>query len=84
MIFSSDHGEMFERGTHGHSTPLLYEPVIRVPLLISSPGQLERKDIHTLTSNVDILPTLAHISGLPVPDWAEGEVLPGLGGEDMT
>jgi arylsulfatase A-like enzyme len=84
VIFTSDHGELFERGTHGHSTPLLFEPVIRIPLLISSPGQRMRKDIYTLTSNVDILPTLAHISGLPVPDWTEGEVLPGFGGEEMN
>jgi arylsulfatase A-like enzyme len=82
VIVTSDHGELFERGQHGHSTPLVFEPVIRVPLIISAPGQRERKDVHALTSNVDLLPTLLHIAGIPIPDWPEGQVLPGLGGEE--
>ena len=79
VIVTSDHGEFFERGVHGHFTRLLFEPVIRVPLLISAPGQRERKDISALTSNIDLLPSLMHIAGLPIPDWCEGLVLPGLG-----
>jgi len=81
VILTSDHGEMFERGTHGHSTPLVFEPVIRIPLIISAPGQAERKDVYQLTSNVDILPTLAQFSGLPEPEWSEGVILPGMGSE---
>lgn len=80
VIITSDHGEMFERGEVGHITPLFYEPLIHIPLLISSPGQLEREDIYDNTSAVDILPTLAQLTGLPIPDWAEGVPLPKLGG----
>ena len=80
VILTSDHGELFERGAHGHSTPLLFEPVIRPPLIISAPGQRQRQDVSSLTSNLDILPSLLHIAGLPIPDWAEGRVLPALGG----
>jgi arylsulfatase A-like enzyme len=78
IIFTSDHGEMFERGASGHSLPLLFEPVIRVPLIISAPGQRRRQDIHTLTSNIDLLPSLLQLAGQPIPDWAQGRVLPGL------
>ncbi|MEW5870866.1 MAG: sulfatase-like hydrolase/transferase [Chloroflexota bacterium] len=81
VILTSDHGEMFERGEHGHSTPLVFEPVIRIPLLVHAPGQQARQDVHALTSNVDLLPTLLHIAGLPIPEWAQGQVLPGLGGQ---
>lgn len=81
LIFTSDHGELFERGAAGHSTPLVFEPLIRVPLVISAPGQRQRQDVHALTSNVDILPSLLKIAGLPLPDWCEGQPLPGLGGE---
>jgi len=81
LIFTADHGELFERGVSGHSTPLMFEPVIRVPLVIHTPGQSERVDIHSLTSNVDVLPTLLKIAGVETPQWAEGQVLPGLGGE---
>ena len=80
VVVTSDHGEMFERGVLGHVTPLLYDPVVRVPLVVSSPGQTARRDIHLPTSNVDLLPTLVQLTGGEAPAWAEGEVLPGLGG----
>lgn len=79
VIFTSDHGELFERGASGHSTPLLFEPVIHIPLLISAPGQRQRQDIQALTSNIDLLPSLARLAGQPIPEWAAGRPLPGLG-----
>jgi arylsulfatase A-like enzyme len=82
IIVTSDHGEMFERGEQGHWTPLLYDPVVHVPLIISSPGQTARQDVRSLTSSVDLLPTLAHLTGNPIPDWSEGKLLPKLGGEE--
>jgi arylsulfatase A-like enzyme len=84
VVVTSDHGEMFERGIDGHVTKLLYEPLTHIPLLISAPGQKKRQDIYAPTDNVDVLPTLLHLTGRPVPDWAEGVLLPALGGtEDM-
>ncbi len=82
VVFTSDHGELFERGEIGHNTLVLSDPVVRVPLFISLPGQKERKDIQTYTSSVDLLPTLAHLAGLEPPAWSEGQILPGLGGPD--
>jgi len=76
IFFTSDHGEMFERGVQGHMTELLYQSLVKIPLLIFEPGQTTRRDIFTPTSAVDILPTLLHISGKSIPDWCEGEVLP--------
>ncbi len=76
VILTSDHGEHFERGIVGHETSALYQPLIRIPLLIFEPGKSERRDIYTPTSAVDILPTLAFLNNLPIPDWAEGKVLP--------
>ena len=82
VVITSDHGEMFERGVSGHTTPLIFNPLVHVPLVISTPGQTERVDVHANTSCTDILPTLAHLTGNPVPGWVEGELLPGLGGEE--
>jgi arylsulfatase A-like enzyme len=83
VIVTSDHGEMFERSELGHFTPLMYDPVMHVPLIISTPGLSSgRQDIYTQTSGVDLLPTFAHLTGNPIPDWAEGKILPKLGGED--
>ena len=77
LVLTSDHGEMFERGIIGdHMTPLLYEPCIHIPLLIMEPGQQSRKDIYSPTSAVDVLPTLARLTGQPVPPWTEGTILP--------
>jgi arylsulfatase A-like enzyme len=76
IVFSSDHGELFERGIWKHTTPALFQPIIRVPLLISSPNQKERLDIQSPTSTVDLLPTFLHITGQEIPDWCEGEILP--------
>jgi arylsulfatase A-like enzyme len=76
LIFTSDHGELFERGILGHITPTLYEPVIHIPLIISKPGQENREDIFSPTSSTDLLPTLLHAAGKPIPTWTEGQVLP--------
>lgn len=76
IILTSDHGELFERGFWGHLTPLLYEPLIHVPLLIKTPGQKKRNDIHLATSHTDLLPTILQWYRLPIPQWIEGETLP--------
>lgn len=83
VIVTSDHGELFERGIGGHVTPVLYEPLIHVPLLISIPGQTQRQDIYSHTSCVDLLPTLAKLTGQPTPKWGEGEILPGFRDEPV-
>jgi arylsulfatase A-like enzyme len=79
VVVTSDHGELFERGIWGHITPVLFEPLIRVPLLLSQPGQRARRDVRTATSCVDLLPTLLQAAGIRRPGWCEGEVLPPLG-----
>lgn len=84
LIFTSDHGQILERGTRGHLNSLLYEAITRIPLLIASPGQRSRVDIHSPTSCLDVLPTLAHLAKLPIPDWTEGEILPTFGGANKS
>ncbi len=76
IVFTSDHGEMFERNIYQHRTPVLYEPIIRIPLLIIEPGQQARRDVHVPTSAVDVLPTLLKVTGREIPEWVEGVVLP--------
>jgi len=79
VILTSDHGEMFERGIEKHYHETLHQPVIQVPLLVFLPGQSERRDVYTPTSNVDLLPTLLHLTRRPIPSWIEGQVLPPYG-----
>jgi len=76
LVFTSDHGKLFERGIIGHSTPVLHQPIIRVPLVIFEPGRNNRLDITNPTSGMDILPTLLRINNMELPPWIEGETLP--------
>lgn len=76
LLFTSDHGEMFERGIWEHTVPTIHQPVIRIPLLISQPGQQNRIDIDQPTSSIDVLPTLLSLCDKKIPEWCEGQVLP--------
>lgn len=80
VLLTSDHGELNERGVLGHTNRYLYEPLIRIPLIVSIPGQMSRVDVHTPTSSVDLVPTLLSLTGRAVPSACEGLLLPGLGG----
>ncbi|MEW5938619.1 MAG: sulfatase-like hydrolase/transferase [Chloroflexota bacterium] len=85
IVVTSDHGQLFERGEHGHGTALMFDPVIHIPLLVHAPGQTGRNDFFAPNSNVDILPTLLRCAGFEIPAWAEGVPLAGLGGsEDLA
>jgi arylsulfatase A-like enzyme len=76
LVFTSDHGELFERGIVGHLTPVMYQAGVQVPLVIFPPGQTARQDITVNTSAIDLLPTLLAVTGQELPAWAEGRVLP--------
>ena len=76
LVLTSDHGEMFERGIEGHGLEVLYQPVIRIPLMIFEPGREVGMTIDTATNAIDILPTLTYLTGQKSPAWIEGVVLP--------
>jgi arylsulfatase A-like enzyme len=76
VVLTSDHGEMFERGISGHGSRVLYQPVVRIPLMIFEPGRQVGADVYEYTSAVDVLPTLAHLTGQESPNWTEGVILP--------
>jgi arylsulfatase A-like enzyme len=82
VIVTSDHGELFERGELGHASALMYAPVTHIPLLIRAPGQTHRTDYLSMTTNLDLLPTLLTIAGKDIPNWLEGRLLPGFGGTE--
>lgn len=68
VIFTSDHGEML--GDHGIylKGPYFYEPAIRVPLIISQPGTIGRKQPETsLIELSDLAPTILDAVGVTQP-----------------
>ena len=58
LVLTADHGEMFERGITGHQAPPMFQPLVRIPLVIFAPGQESRVDIYERTNAIDVLPTL--------------------------
>jgi arylsulfatase A-like enzyme len=73
VVFTSDHAEEF--GEHDgvfHYT--LYEEVLRVPLVIKAPS-LEPRTDETITQQIDLLPTILSLLGVPAPDSLPGRDL---------
>ncbi len=67
VIVTADHGEhLGEKGLLGH-TEGLYEPVLRVPLLVRDPARpaSHGKRIGALVERVDLAPTLLDAAGAP-------------------
>lgn len=73
VIYTSDNG--FFLGEHGfYDKRLMYEPSIRVPMLVRWPARLEAGavDATHLTLNVDVAPTLLDMAGIPAPSSMQG------------
>ncbi|MDX2000371.1 MAG: sulfatase-like hydrolase/transferase, partial [Thermoanaerobaculia bacterium] len=73
----ADHGESL--GDHGELTHglLLYEPTVRVPLLLRGPGLPAGRTVAAPVSTADLAPTLAGLAGVPFPAL-------GLDGRDLS
>ncbi|MFD0698547.1 sulfatase-like hydrolase/transferase [Paenibacillus sp. GCM10027628] len=69
VVFTSDHGDLL--GAHGHLHQkwyCAYEEMLHVPLLIHHKKLFPRpKHFDTLTSHVDLLPTLLGLANIDVP-----------------
>lgn len=76
LVVTSDHGECFlEHGALGHPA-LLYDEILRVPLIIAYPP-LDGKGrmIDDQVMSIDILPTLLDILGIDTPPHLQGRSL---------
>jgi arylsulfatase A-like enzyme len=72
VVFSSDHGQMLgSQGIQGCDVP--FEESVRVPLMIRQPDKSAAGPSDVLTSNVDVLPTLLTLCGIPVPANVQGQ-----------
>lgn len=78
LIVSSDHGESFRKGylAHGgYHIGNLYQPFIRIPLVVHTPEQKIGKMIKSNGEQVDIAPTILDLLNMKIPGWMEGESL---------
>ena len=84
VIYTCDHGDMC--GAHGMIDKhyVMYEDVVRVPLLIRWPGVTPtgRRCDDFVLQTLDLARTLCEIAGAPVPAEFQGEsLLPALSGQ---
>ncbi len=73
IIYTSDHGDymgfhhLLLKGNY------MYDPVIKVPLIVKLPGQTQHGHVsHALVNNVDIAPTLLSTAGCETPQTMQG------------
>ena len=81
LVFCSDHGDFMGEHQMQGKGGLFYDCLTRVPLIFSWPGQIPSGLRETsLVSLVDVMPSLLHLQGLPVPVEMQGLPLPVLAG----
>jgi len=71
IVFTSDHG--IQNGEFGLAGKVLvYEPSIKIPLIIYDPRGVVQSQRSELVALIDIAPTLLEFAELPVPDSMQG------------
>lgn len=75
IVLTSDHGEAFNEHGHYFHGQTLYNPVIKVPLLVRVPGWFGRR-VEGPVSIIDVAPTVVDLFGLTIPTE--------FGGRSMT
>ncbi len=84
IVYTSDHGEM--AGSHGlMSKCVLYQPAVRVPLVIRPPGGRPGGVVDSLVEHLDVPATLRDIAGAPDVALSEGRsLIPAIRADDVT
>lgn len=79
VIYTSDHGEMLGDHAMMLKGPMLYEPTVRVPLIMRWPDALTPGTrVSQIVQNIDITSTLLTVAGIPNALPAQGSDLIGL------
>ncbi len=74
FIYTSDHGEM--AGSHGlMSKCVMYEPAVRVPLVVRPPGGCPPGVVDALVEHLDVPATVRALAGAPPIQASEGRSL---------
>jgi len=81
IIITADHAEeLLEHGFVGHGSTAvhatMYDEVLHIPLVMYCPRAVPKGLVlDTITQQVDIVPTVCEIAGLPVPAGVQGRSL---------
>ncbi|EDM29155.1 N-acetylglucosamine-6-sulfatase precursor [Lentisphaera araneosa HTCC2155] len=72
VIYTSDQG--FSLGEHGfYNKQWMYEEPLHAPFLVKFPGTVKAGQVHnSMTSHVDIAPTILDFAGVTIPEGMQG------------
>jgi choline-sulfatase len=75
VVVAADHGESL--GDHGESTHglFVYEAAVKVPLIVSWPGQLTPRVVEPTVALADVAPTVVALAGLAPLEGVDGRSL---------
>lgn len=79
VVFCSDHGSSYPN----QGRPLLFNDKVHVPLMIRGPHVPATQDDSLIALNLDLVPTLLELLGVPSAP-GDGRVVPPLGGQPRT
>lgn len=71
VAFTSDHGDFL--GEHGllYKAQLPFASLMRVPFILRAPG-ITPATTHAPMGNIDVMPTLLDLAGVPIPQTLQG------------
>lgn len=76
VVFCSDHGDFAGEHQMAAKGGVLYDCLVRIPMIIVAPNRLAPNQIvSTPASLTDIVPTLFHLQGLALPRGLDGQLL---------
>ncbi|MGC9347743.1 MAG: sulfatase family protein [Anaerolineae bacterium] len=76
VIYTGDHGEYIGFHHLVLKGNYMYDPLVKVPLIIKYPGQARAGEVtDAMVNNIDVAPTLLATAGCSIPDTMEGRDL---------
>jgi len=75
IVFTSDHGDFLGDHFFLHKGQAPCRSLLNIPLIIADPDQ-KPGVVDTVSSNVDVMPSLLAACGIDIPDSVQGVVLP--------
>jgi N-acetylglucosamine-6-sulfatase len=75
LVFTDDNGFFFGQHRVPSGKVLLYEPSIRVPLLIRGPGVPKNRHLKQMTANIDLAPTVVDAANAKAGRVMDGKSL---------
>jgi len=84
VVFTADHGDFVGEHCLMGKGGMLYDALVRVPLIVSWPGRVPQGTrVPSVSSLVDVAPTLLWLQGLEVPRDVQGQPLTGIPWSDF-